>query len=355
MKRARKHRQPSRRPLQFAVGALSLALLTVLACRSNAGPVPEDEVVARVDGEEITLAEALERAAPRLEQLEQQATSWRLQISAERYSLLEQTIEGLVRDRLVLAKAEAEGVEPDVFRDQHLERFAAAVTEAEIDEFFAANEGRIRGARDEVAPQVRLFLAQNRWVEFLEAGHEIDYLRDPYRLDADPADGPVRGSESARITIVEWSDFECPFCKQVVPTLEQVLDEYPDDVRLAFRHFPLTRIHANAQGAAEAAVCAQDLGAFWEFHDLMFEEQEALTADDLKDKAARAGLDAEEFAACLERDDLAERVAADRRAGAALGVSGTPALFVNGRPLEGAATYEQLVEVIQDELELMGE
>ena len=164
----------------------------------------------------------------------------------------------------------------------------------------------------------------------------------------------MRGAAAAPVTIVEWSDFECPYCQSVLPTLERILEEYPEQVRLVFRHFPLHAIHPNAQAAAEAGVCAQDLGAFWQLHDLMFEEQDTLTADDLQDKAERAGLDVEAFTACLEQEGIADRVHADRRAGVEAGVNGTPALYVNGRPLAGAVAYEQLAEVVEDELERAG-
>ncbi len=345
--------------LHLALYAALLAVIGFLVLRPGSGaaaqedPV-EERVAARLDGVDIGYGEALEQAAPQLDQLEEQLIQCELQAASERHGLIERTLEGIVRDRLLQAGAESAGLAAADWQAAEMERLEAGLTDEDVDAFFTENEGRIRGDREEIEPQVRAFMAQQRFVEALEDGHDIEYLLDPYRLEVEEAGGPARGAASAPVTIVEWSDFECPYCKRVLPTLERILEEYPDRVRLVFRHFPLHAIHPNAQAAAEAGVCAQELGAFWELHDLMFEEQDALTADDLKDKAARTGLDAEAFAACLEREGVADRVHADRRAGVEAGVNGTPALFVNGRPLAGAVAYEQLAEVVEDELERAG-
>lgn len=345
--------------LHAALYAAMLVVIAFLVLRPGSGVSAQEESVqdraaARLDGVDIGHDEALERAAAQLDQLEQQRIQCDLQVDSERHQLIERTLEGLVRDRLVVAAAGEADLSPEAWREAEMERLQAELTDEDIDTFFVENEGRIRGGREEIEPQVRVYLAQQRFVEELEEGHEIEYLLDPYRLSVDPGTGPGRGGAQAPVTIVEWSDFECPYCKSVLPTLERILEEYPDEVRLVFRHFPLHAIHPNAQAAAEAGVCAQDLGAFWELHDLMFEEQDALSLDDLKDKAERAGLDAEAFAACLEAEATPDRVEADRRAGILVGVNGTPALFVNGRPLAGAVAYEQLAAVVEDELERAG-
>ena len=349
---------PKNRPawrVHAALYGVLVAVIAVLVLRPESGVSAQeeslqDEVVARLDGVDIGQSEALERAADGLAQLERQRIQCDLEVASGRHDLIERVLEGIVRDRLVVAGAESEGLEAEAWRDAQMERLRAELTDEDIDAFLTENQGRIRGEREELEPQVRVYLAQERFVEFLEEGHEIQYLLEPYRLDVDPGTGPVRGEAEAPVTIVEWSDFECPYCKRVLPTLERLFEEYPTDVRLVFRHFPLHAIHPNAQAAAEAAVCAQDLGAFWELHDLMFEEQGALGVDDLKDKAERAGLDAEAFAACMEAEDAPGRVEADRLAGILAGVNGTPALFVNGRPLAGAVAYEDLAGVVEDEL-----
>jgi protein-disulfide isomerase len=159
----------------------------------------------------------------------------------------------------------------------------------------------------------------------------------------------VVGHEDAPVTIIEFSDFQCPYCQRLAPTIDQVKSSYGDRVRVVFRHFPLP-MHKDAQTAAEASLCANEQGKFWDMHDVMFEEQKSLGVDQLKEKAARIGLDTEQFNSCLDGDNFATAVAADVKAGAAAGVTGTPAMFVNGRFLNGAVPYEQLAKVIDEEL-----
>ena len=131
--------------------------------------------------------------------------------------------------------------------------------------------------------------------------------------------------------------------------LEQLLEEYPDDVRIVFRHFPLP-IHENAQPAAEAAVCAHEGGKFWEYHDLLFLNQDALAQEDLIGYAREVGLEEAAFVSCLESGRATTVVEKDVSDAESAGVSGTPSFFINGRPLSGALPYDTLRDAIDDEL-----
>jgi protein-disulfide isomerase len=162
-----------------------------------------------------------------------------------------------------------------------------------------------------------------------------------------PIDGaPVRGSPTPTwVTVVEFSDFQCPFCRQAQPTLAQLLSAYGDDVQLAFKHFPLS-FHLRAVPAALAAECARAQGRFWEMHDRVFEGQPALDDATLAAHAAAAGLDVAGWQACLATAEPVARVEADRALGAASGVRGTPTLFVNGRAVVGAVPYAELAAAV---------
>ncbi|MEK7663844.1 MAG: DsbA family protein [Patescibacteria group bacterium] len=151
----------------------------------------------------------------------------------------------------------------------------------------------------------------------------------------------IRGNVSAPITLVEFSDFECPFCESHVPTLERILSEYKDKVRLVYKHFPLTNIHPNAQKAAEASECASEQGKFWEYHDILFKNQKSgLGIDKFKSWAVQLGLNASQFNNCLDSSKYKSKVDADTAEGASKRVNGTPATFINGELVEGAVPYE---------------
>lgn len=149
----------------------------------------------------------------------------------------------------------------------------------------------------------------------------------------------VRGPANAKVTMIEYSDFQCPFCARHLPTIKQLMAQYPDDVKLVYRHYPLSQIHPQAQKAAEASECVAKLGGndkFWLMHDKLFENQATLGTETYKRLAGEVGVDVAKFTTCLDSGEMANRVAADYASGNDAGVSGTPATFVNGKMFEGA-------------------
>jgi protein-disulfide isomerase len=154
-------------------------------------------------------------------------------------------------------------------------------------------------------------------------------------VDVDPRRDHVRGPVEAPVTVVEYGDFECPYCGRAEPVVRELLREF-GDVTYVWRHLPLTDVHPNAQLAAEAAEAAADQGAFWELHDLLLDNQDALRPDDLVDYAERIGLDVDRFMTALSEHAGATRVAEDVDSADLSGVSGTPTFFINGRRHYGA-------------------
>jgi protein-disulfide isomerase len=171
----------------------------------------------------------------------------------------------------------------------------------------------------------------------------------PVERIAVPLGGPSRGPSTAKVTIVEFSDFQCPFCGRVNATLEQLLRDYPNDVRILFRHSPLP-FHNNAAPAAEAAVAAEKQGKFWEMHDKLFADQNDLERPSLELHAVQVGLDLTAFRAALDTHAGKARVDDDLALGRQLGVRGTPAFFIDGRPLTGAQPIAAFKQIIDDEL-----
>jgi len=164
-----------------------------------------------------------------------------------------------------------------------------------------------------------------------------------------PLEGPAIGPATAKVNIVAFSDFQCPFCSRVVPTMQKIEKEYPKDVRIFFRHNPLP-MHPNAPLAAEAAVAAEARGKFWEMHDKMFANQQALTRPDLEKYAGEIGLDVGKFKAALDSGAGKAKVNADLALGRQIGVQGTPNFYVDGRNIQGAQPFEEFKKVIDDEI-----
>ncbi|MFN8545051.1 MAG: thioredoxin domain-containing protein [Candidatus Binatia bacterium] len=156
---------------------------------------------------------------------------------------------------------------------------------------------------------------------------------------------PVKGPAEARVTIVEFSDFQCPPCGESRPLLKRVLAAHPKDVKLVYKTLPLPSIHPNALGAAKAAVAAGRQGKFWEMHDVLYENQEALDADKLPDYAARIGLDVERWKRDIASADVQQQVATDVREARANGIDSTPTFLVNGKQLGERSfdAFEQLI------------
>jgi protein-disulfide isomerase len=167
----------------------------------------------------------------------------------------------------------------------------------------------------------------------------------------DVDDDPARGPENALVTIIEFSDYQCPFCKRYVDqTLPLILDTYGDRVRYVFRDFPIARSHPQATRAAEATQCAYEQGRFWEYHDLLFQNQGRLDEASLREHAGSLGLEQSTFDQCLESGKYSQEVQDDFTDGQAYGVTGAPTFFINGRKLVGAKPFPTFQEVIEEEL-----
>lgn len=310
-----------------------------------------DSAVARIEGQKITLAEIEEQVGAQLRGLDQQ-----------RRELLEAALDQLIDERLL--ELEAERLE--LTKEALLAKSGGSseIGQAEVDEWYEANKARVRQPKAEVEEQIRTFLAQQRALEArskvvsgLEGRYAVERLLEPYRIEVGEASGSVRGSEGAPVTLTIFSDFQCPYCKRLAPALDTLEERFGSAVRISFRHFPLDNIHPDARRAAEATVCADRQDRMWAMHDAIFEGNADLSAESLGRYAREIGLDGERFDACLGGGEGAEVVARDLAQGYEAGVTGTPALFVNGRPVtlrRGRATEDQVGEVIADELKRVG-
>jgi protein-disulfide isomerase len=311
----------------------------------------EPDVLATVAGEDITMEDIRSRVGPTLDQLE---TKYML----ERSQSVETTLQAIIRDRVLLAEARDQGttVEAMIIAEAG---GSLTPTDVEVSAWYAENQPRLGGrSLEEVQPQIVQYLqaqkrqdAQIRLQERLNEEYGVEVFLERFRLTFDHTGSPSFGPDDAPVTLVEFSDFECPFCARFFPTLQQVKASYPERVRIVYRQFPLTNLHPNAFKAAEASLCAHDQGSFWEMHDLLFQEQASLTVRDLKEKAGRLGLDQDAFDQCLDTGQKVAQVQEDFAEGQRVGANGTPALFLNGVPVEGGAVgFEVLEPLIEQEL-----
>lgn len=306
-------------------------------------------VLATVNGQPITEADVRTSAADQFLGLQRE-------YEKNSHDLLENALQTVINDRLVEAEAKAKGTT----KEQVLAGIKPTpVTDAEVDAFYEQNKAQIPRPKAEIAGQIKTYLeqqgqqkARSAFYEDLQKKYKVDIKMEPVRVEV-AATGPAKGPATAPVTIVEFSDFQCPYCSRLTPTLEQVKQKYGDKVRIVFRQFPLP-MHPNAQKAAEAALCANDQGKFWQLHDAMFSNQGALGVDQLKAKAAELGLKADDFNKCLDSGAKVAIVEADKKDGSAAGVNGTPAMFINGRFVNGAVPLENITSVIDDELRRKG-
>lgn len=178
----------------------------------------------------------------------------------------------------------------------------------------------------------------------------LDPARE-YKIEL--GDAPVRGPSNAKITIVEWSDFQCPFCNRVGPTLAQIEKEYGDSVQIVFKHLPL-EIHPEARAAHAASEAAHRQGKFWAMHDRIFANQRDLRVETLEGYAKEIGLDMGRYRKDVESADVRKAIDADLAQAQKLGVTGTPSFFINGRNLSGAQPFPNFKRMIDEALEAKG-
>ena len=311
------------------------------------------DVVGRVGDRMVTMADLDE--------------AWRSNDAASRMRMLQdlydtrkRTLDIVIGELLVEREALARGTSRDELLAQELPSRTLPVTDDDIRQIYEQNRNAFPNQTlEQMEPQIQAFLEQQRPLQALHAYMgELRTAADDVRVELEPprttietdANDPAFGSRNATVEIVEFSDFQCPFCQRLNGTLEQLKADYGDDVRLVFKDYPLPN-HAQAFKAAEAGNCAHEQGKFWELHDVMFSSQSELEVADLKRHAGELGLDQASFDTCLDSGRFAAAVSADLRLGQGVGVSSTPTVFINGRAVMGAAPYDVFAEIVQDEID----
>jgi protein-disulfide isomerase len=323
------------------------------AAQAPSAAANPDQVVAEVAGTPITLKDVDAK-------WEEFDAAERARIVQAMYQNRRNMIEVIVGDRLIAEAAKAAGQSVEAYVAQEGAKRLPAVTEADINQFYEQNKERAGGRTlDQLRGEIKPYLEARRGqqaramiVDELKAksGASVKVMLDPPRYTVPTAAiDPVRGNPAAPITIVEFSDYQCPFCARVNPALARVRETYGDRVKIVFKDYPLPN-HPQAPKAAEAAHCAGEQKKYWEMHDAMFANQRALEVPALKQTARAIGLDGGAFDQCLDSGKFTATVRAGNELGEKMGVNSTPTLYINGRVLIGAMPFENFKAIIDEEL-----
>ena len=342
-----------------------LALVPFLAC-AHQKPLPKqacvstdssnlkvgrfsaEEVVARWNGDTVTYGQIIAKAGGEMRTAKNKFLS-------SVYEKELETLNAIVSEKLLRKEAEENSLTFKEYMNQ-LKLSAKEVDEEVIKRFYEANRSRINEEFETVRGEIAKYLQQQMQkeavtekLESLYADAKVELLlNEPALLpfDFDLSNRPQKGAEDPLVTIVEFSDFECPYCRIAANDLNRRVKKFGDQVRLVFMHYPLS-FHKNAMPASIASECANQQGAFWPFHDKVFEEQSNLAAVDYLKMATELGLDAEKFEVCRQSPDTEKLVRQDMSQGVKAGVRGTPSVFINGiASSRGVPSEEELRQLI---------
>jgi len=317
-----------------------------------ATPAGRTRVFATVNGQDITSAD-----------IEDSLRALIFSAQEEIYRLRHQEVELKINDLLLEQEAQKRKVTTRALLDAEVVSKVPTPTEADAQKFYNENKERISGDFAQTKQQIirHLQVQENQKLNsalaarLRDAAQVQNFLTPPvppvYNIATD--DQPSKGNPQAKVSIVEFTDFQCPSCAQTQPIIERLANEYGDRVRLVVRDFPLSQ-HENAHKAAEAAEAAREQGKYWEYVSLLFRNQSALQVDKMKEYASQLGLDRAKFDAALDSGRFVEQVRRDMLDGARLGVEGTPTIFVNGRRISDRS-YEGIKAVIEAALKAASE
>jgi protein-disulfide isomerase len=305
-----------------------------------------DAVVASVNGVAITQKQLDDSVAARAFPLQQQL-----------YAIRKAALENLVVSRLLEVEARARGVSVERLRRQ-LTEGEISVTRGQVEEAYAQNASFFASmSPDEALERLRLDLENQARMKHYRGG--LERLRKKWRVEVNLAEpvfalalddgaSPARGPAKAAVTIVEFSDFECPFCRDVQPALKQIIETYGKNVRLIFKHLPLEG-HRNSLPAARAAYCAGKQDRFWQFHDALFAAGNL--SPELFDRiGADIGLGIERFRSCVTSEQSRTAIVKDIETARSLRIDSTPSFLVNGRLIKGALSIAEWQKIIEREL-----
>ena len=341
------------------IGAGIFTVLAIVACTEHAKAkikytfkdAPKAGVVAKVNGEDITE-----------DQLIGDAEIEFLQIKKQEYDLKMSQLNKLITERTLNAEAKKEGLaNADEYIQKKILKGDVKITDVEFKKFVKEKNIPESNINDQVKDRIYSYLKEQKKNELVQAavaklnhGKPVEvYFKPKNTIQIDLGEAPTTGGENAKVTMVMFSDFQCPFCGRAAQTVTEVRKKYGNKIKIAFKQFPLP-MHKDAVPAAEASMCIYEQGKekFWKFHDIAFVNQDKLDTDNLVKHAKAAGADEKKFKECFDSHKFANFVKNDQAYGEKLGVRSTPTFFINGQLLSGAQPLESFTDIIDEELEV---
>jgi protein-disulfide isomerase len=323
---------------------LSLALTTALcAARAWAGGCDDpSRVVARVGDRNITVGE-----------LEEHDPAKMLDANYKYYTAQHDLIDEAIANDLFEEQAKKEHLTVEQLLDRHVRAKVKDPSDEAVEVYYEGlqTDQPFAALKDKIKEHIREGRERKQietYAKSLRADATVVMLILPPQEKVAVGNSPVQGARNASVTVVEFADYECPYCRKVEPTLEKLRKEYGDRVAFAFKDFPLP-MHKHAQKAAEAARCAEAQGKFWDFHDKLF-SADSLEIPEMKTYARSMNLDGAKFDKCLDSGETAAEIQKDQAEGSKLGMTGTPTFFVNGHFISGNVPYETMRGLLEQEL-----
>jgi protein-disulfide isomerase len=321
---------------------LAFSVLTTAALKAQVGALG-DAVVAEVSGHNLTA-----------DDLQQKESGKLLQARYQYYMTQRKALEELIDDQLLANAAQAQGLTVDQLFEKEVYKQVKDPTEEQLRVTYEVIDTKesYEAVRTQVLEHIRETrrnTAKAAYIDGLRKKANITVFLMPPVTSVDIAGADVRGSRDAEVMVVEFADYECPYCEKVNPYMQQLRKEYGDKVAIVFKDFPLP-MHHKAQKAAEAARCAGEQGKFWEYHDVLFNSGGALGVPQLKEHARVLKLNGEQFDQCLDNGEMAAVVNKDLEEGKRLGLTGTPSFFVNGHFFSGAVEYGLVKQMVEQQL-----
>ncbi len=323
----------------------SFFCLSVLFLSASVAAQTSSKPAAIVNGQTITEAQVAKAAAPDIAKLGRSEAMWK-------------ALNAIIADKVLAIEAARDQKTKQELIDSEVDSDLPHPSDEVVQSYYEFNKSQFPGPRAQALEKVRNYLfdrtrrnTYDSYIRTLTKQYGVKTFLEPPRRQIATAGFPSKGPAAAPVTIIEFSDFECPYCGNLEPTLKQVEKNYGDNVRIVYRQFPLPWVHPHALKAAEASLCANEQNRFWEYHDALFANQRDLTVESLKKRAADLRLDTAQFNSCLDSGKEAAAISKDVAAGHQAGVEGTPTLFIDGRMLYGAQSYADIKTVIDEELQ----